>query len=43
VENRRVAGLDPRDPIRVSYKEKVGDDPTGRERCDSIVRRSTVQ
>lgn len=36
VENRRVAGLDPRDPIRVSYKEKVGDDPTGRERPDLL-------
>jgi len=31
VENHRVAGLDPKDPIRVSYKEKVGDEPTGRE------------
>lgn len=31
VENRRVAGLDPADPITVSYKEKVGDWPTGKE------------
>lgn len=31
VENHRVVGLDPNDPIRVSYKEKVGDEPTGRE------------
>jgi arylsulfatase A-like enzyme len=31
VENHRVVGLDPRDPIRVSYKEKIGDEPTGRE------------
>ncbi|MBK9390131.1 MAG: arylsulfatase [Bacteroidetes bacterium] len=31
VENRRVAGLDPADPITLSYKEKVGDWPTGRE------------
>ena len=31
VENHRVVGLDPKDPIRVSYKEKVGDDPTGAE------------
>ncbi|HUW59734.1 MAG TPA: arylsulfatase [Candidatus Bathyarchaeia archaeon] len=29
IENRRVVGLDPADPIRVSFKEKVGDDPTG--------------
>ncbi len=31
VENRRVAGLDSSDPITVSYLEKVGDWPTGRE------------
>jgi arylsulfatase A-like enzyme len=31
VENHRIVGLDPRDPIRVSYREKVGSDPTGRE------------
>ncbi len=30
VENRRVAGLDPADPIRVSYKEPIGDEPTGK-------------
>jgi arylsulfatase A-like enzyme len=31
VENRRVVGLDPSDPIRVSYGRKVGDEPTGKE------------
>ena len=31
VENRRVVGLDPRDPIKVDYASKVGDWPTGRE------------
>jgi arylsulfatase A-like enzyme len=31
VENHRVVGLDPSDPIRVSYKEPVGNDPTGKE------------
>jgi arylsulfatase A-like enzyme len=31
VENDRVVGLDPADPIQVSYGKKVGDDPTGRE------------
>jgi arylsulfatase A-like enzyme len=31
IENRRVVGLDPGDPIRVSYRAKVGDDPTGKE------------
>jgi len=36
VENHRVAGLDPRDPIRVSYKERVGDEPTGRGRPELL-------
>lgn len=31
VENQRVVGLVPNDPIQVSYAEKVGDEPTGRE------------
>jgi arylsulfatase A-like enzyme len=31
VENRRVSGLDPADPITVSYKEKTGNWPTGKE------------
>lgn len=31
VENRRVVGLEPDDPIEVSYKTKIGDEPTGRE------------
>lgn len=31
LENQRVAGLDPNDPIEVSYQHKVGDEPTGRE------------
>ncbi len=31
VENRRVVGLDPEDPITVSYNNKVGDWPTGKE------------
>ncbi|MDH7569766.1 MAG: arylsulfatase, partial [Armatimonadota bacterium] len=30
LENRRVMGLDPNDPIRVSYGPPVGDEPTGR-------------
>lgn len=36
VENQRVAGLDPNDPIQVSYKEKVGDDPTGLEHPEML-------
>ena len=31
VENGRVANLDPADPIRVSYGEKIGTEPTGRD------------
>lgn len=31
LENRRIVDLDPSDPIIVSYKEKVGNDPTGKE------------
>ncbi len=31
VEDHRVVGLDPKDPIRVSYAGKVGDEPTGKE------------
>ena len=31
VENRRVVGLDPQDPIQVSYGKPVGDEPTGRK------------
>lgn len=31
VENHRVVGLDPKDPIRVDYQEKVGNEPTGRD------------
>jgi arylsulfatase A-like enzyme len=31
VENGKVVGYDPKDPIRVSYTAKVGDEPTGKE------------
>jgi len=31
VENERVVGLDPKDPIQVSYSTKVGHDPTGHD------------
>ena len=31
IANGRVVNHDPKDPIRVSYQKKVGDDPTGRE------------
>jgi len=29
VEDHRVAGLDPKDPIRVSYEHPIGNEPTG--------------
>ena len=30
IENHRVIGLDPKDPIRVSYKESLDNEPTGK-------------
>ncbi|MBI9061406.1 MAG: arylsulfatase [Marinilabiliaceae bacterium] len=36
VENHHVVGLDPEDPIEVSYKKKVGTDPTGYEDYDIL-------
>jgi len=31
VENQRVAGLDPKDPIQVSYDQPIGSEPTGKD------------
>lgn len=31
IDQRRIVGLDPKDPITVSYQAKVGTDPTGSE------------
>ncbi len=31
VENRRVVGLDPSDPIQVSYGRPIGNEPTGKD------------
>lgn len=36
VENGRVVGLDPADPITVDYHKKVGDWPTGRENPELV-------
>lgn len=41
VENHRVVGLDPADPITVSYKSKVGNWPTGRENPELLRLRHT--
>lgn len=35
-ENGRVVGLDPNDPIEVSYDGKIGDEPTGAARPDLL-------
>ena len=31
VENHRVVGLDPADPVRISYRKRIGNDPVGFE------------
>jgi arylsulfatase A-like enzyme len=31
IQDRHVVGLDPADPIKVSYKELIGNEPTGRD------------
>ena len=34
LENHHVVGLDKEDPIQISYKKKIGNDPTGNENPD---------
>ncbi len=36
VENRRVVGLDPADPIKVSYANPIGDWPTGKANPEQL-------
>jgi arylsulfatase A-like enzyme len=36
VENRRVVGLDPADPIKVSYRTPIGDWPTGKANPEQL-------
>ncbi|WP_406694132.1 sulfatase-like hydrolase/transferase [Singulisphaera sp. Ch08] len=36
VKDRRVVGLDPKDPIKVDYVQPVGDEPTGRSNPDQL-------
>ena len=36
VENHRVVGLDPKDPIQVSFARPVGTEPTGKDRPDLL-------
>lgn len=42
MENHRIIGLDPGDPIEVSYKNKVGTDPTGKEQPELLKLQSSV-
>ena len=41
VEGRRVVNLDPRDPIRVSYKENMGGAPTGLDHPEMLTLKPT--
>jgi arylsulfatase A-like enzyme len=43
VENHSVFGLDPADPIKVSYTERIGSEPTGTERPDLLRYRADEQ
>lgn len=36
VENHRVVGLDPNDPLQVSFRGPIGDEPTGKDRPDLL-------
>ena len=36
IQNHRVVGFDPKDPIAVSYGLKIGDEPTGRENPEQL-------
>ncbi|UCS95471.1 arylsulfatase [Echinicola marina] len=36
VEDHHVVGLDPNDPIEVSYRKKIGDRPTGKEHPEQL-------
>ena len=41
IENHRVVGLDPADPIKVSYKAKIGTEPTGTENPELLTLKPT--
>lgn len=43
IENHRVVGLDPFDPIQVNYNEDLGVEPTGEERPDLLRYRGDKQ
>ena len=41
IENHNVVGLDPNDPIAVSYVKKIGNEPTGKENPELLKLKST--
>lgn len=41
VENHRVIGLDPADPIEVDYQQKIGDEPTGKDQPELLKMRAS--
>lgn len=43
VENNRVYNLDPKDPIEVDYKKKIGNDPTGLEHPEMLKSKADIQ
>ena len=43
LENDRVVGLDPADPISVSYKNNISDTPLGTERTDQLIQQADKQ
>ena len=42
LENHRIVGLDPNDPIQVSYGKKIGDEPTGKENPELLKMKLSV-
>jgi len=42
IENQRVVGLDPADPIQVSYGRPIGNDPTGKEHPELLKMKLSV-
>jgi arylsulfatase A-like enzyme len=39
LENHRVIGLDPKDPLKVSFAEYIGDEPTGKDHPELLTMR----
>lgn len=42
LENQKVVGLDPKDPIVVDYKKKIGNEPTGKENPELLKMKSSA-